>query len=83
MATRKYLKTLSLATVAVLALVSAARTYIPKADGTDRPLSILCLEVFWRPSTRRTSLAFPTGSVRGAASTMRWTHSTPGFTGSK
>jgi NitT/TauT family transport system substrate-binding protein len=36
-----------------------------------------------RPSTRRISSAFRMDSDRGAVSTMRWTLSTPGFTGSK
>src|ERR1700751_5960009 len=61
----------------------ARRTYIPKEDGSWRTRSsnrASCM--FWKPSTRRTSLAFPMGSDRDAASTMRWTHSTPGFTGS-
>ena len=70
----------------------ARRTYIPKADGTDRPLSILCLEdkivqqavvYVLEAIYEEDFLGFFYGSVRGAASTMRWTHSTPGFTGSK
>src|SRR5262249_10126662 len=55
----------------------AKRTYIPKADGNRRS----CM--FWRPSTRRIFSASRMDSVRGAASTMRWTLSTPEFIGSR
>src|SRR5215471_13774708 len=54
----------------------ARRTYIPKADGSQRPLSISSNRRprrFSRPSTRRTSSGSPTDSGRDAASTMRWT----------
>src|SRR5262249_55269170 len=64
----------------------ARRTYIPKADGSQRLLSIWCLEdkivrqavvtVLEALLTRKTSSASPMGSGRGVASTMRWTLST-------
>ena len=68
----------------------AKRTYIPKADGSQRPLSVWCLRTrssnrrsgeCWKRSTRKTSSASPTGSGRGVASMMRWMLSMPAFSG--
>ena len=55
----------------------ARRTYIPKADGSQRPRR------FSRPSTRRTSSGSPTDSGRDAVSTMRWTLSMSAFSGGR
>ena len=60
----------------------ARRTTVAKGDGTERSLSILCLEdkivqqavvYCWKQSTRKTSWGFRMDSGRGAARTMRWT----------
>jgi RNA-directed DNA polymerase len=63
----------------------ARRTFIPKADGTQRPLAILCLEDKVIQQAVATVLGaiyeedfvgFSYGFRPGVASTMRWTHST-------
>ena len=70
----------------------ARRTHIPKADGSKRPLSILCLEdkivqqavaTVLEAIYEEDFLGFSTDFGRGAASTMRWTLSMPAFSGSK
>jgi RNA-directed DNA polymerase len=68
------------------------RTYIPKPDGSKRPLSILCLEdkiaqqavaYVLEASTRKTSWASPMGSDPAVASMMRWMRFTPESIGSR
>ena len=68
----------------------AKRTYIPKADGSQRPLDILCLEdkivqqavVFVLEAIYEADfLGFSYGFRPDAASTMRWTPSMLGSYG--
>jgi len=70
----------------------ARRTYIRRRTAPSGPLSILCLEdkivqqavvYVLEAIYEEDFLASRMDSDQGAASTMRWTLSTPGFTGSK
>ena len=70
----------------------ARRTFIPKADGSKRPLSILCLEdkivqqavaTVLEAIYEEDFLGSPMDSDRSVASTMRWTPFTSGSSGSR
>jgi RNA-directed DNA polymerase len=65
----------------------ARRTYIPKADGSQRAWRIKSSNRrsrrFSRPSTKRTSSGSPTDSGQDADSTMRWTLSMSAFSGGR
>ena len=70
----------------------ARRTYIRRRTAPSGP-SAFCVWrtrssnrqscTFWKPSTRKIFSASRMDTDRGAASTMRWTLSMPGFIGSK
>ena len=61
----------------------AKRSYIPKADGSKRPLSIWCLEDKIVQQAVVTVLEAIYGSDQSAASMMRWMPSTLGSTGDR